>query len=286
MNPSKPIFVAFFIASKNSSSHFESHSRNPVSASIPLAKKRSVWLFLYVVTAKKPECQTCSSRLLGLLCNLEGEALKECNQHKTTNSYKKGQVIFYEGNHAYGLYCIFAGRVKLFKSGVDGKQQILRIAGPGDLLGYRSLFSDEPYAANAEVLEDATICCIDKDAFFPLLSKNPDLALNIIKKLSRELRFAERLATSMAQHSVRERMAELLLILQESYGKPVNPNGKGVRINLALSRRELGEMIGITEETAIRLLSEFKQDGMIDVKEREITVLNPKALLDIARIET
>ncbi|MBI2335961.1 MAG: Crp/Fnr family transcriptional regulator [Deltaproteobacteria bacterium] len=230
----------------------------------------------------KLDCVSCSSRVLGVLCNLEQPALEECNQHKTTNEYKKGQVIFYEGNQAYGLYCIFTGRVKLFKTGVDGKQQIVRIAGPGDLLGYRSLFSDEPYSATAEALENATICCVDRNAFFPVLAKNPELALNIISKLCRELRQAEELATSIAQRSVRERMAELLLMLKEAYGKPTK---KGVLIDLKLSREELAEMIGITQETAIRLLSEFKGDGVIEVRDRDITIVDAKALLETARLE-
>lgn len=230
----------------------------------------------------KPDCETCSSRLLGVLCDLDREAVKDCNEHKTTNFYKKGQVIFYEGNQAFGLYCIFSGRVKIYKTGVDGRQQIVRIAGPGDLLGYRSLFADEPYHATAEALEEASICCVDRNAFFPVLSKNPKLALNIIRKLSRELRAAEDLATSIAHRSVRERMAELLLMLKETYGKP---GKKGTRIDLQLSREELAEMIGITQETAIRLLSEFRTDGLIEVKERDITILNPKALLDTANLE-
>lgn len=237
------------------------------------------------MTGNKPsrlDCQTCTSRLLGVLCDLGKEGVEECNSHKTTNCYKKGQVIFYEGNQAYGLYCVFEGRVKLYKTGVDGKQQIVRIAGPGDLLGYRSLFADEPYHATAEALEDAMICCVDKNAFFPVLAKNPALARNIITKLSRELRAAEDLATSIAHRSVRERMAELILMLKETYGKPTK---KGIRIDLELSREELAEMIGITQETAIRLISEFKKDGLIDVKEREITVINPKALLETARLE-
>ncbi|MDO8462548.1 MAG: Crp/Fnr family transcriptional regulator [Deltaproteobacteria bacterium] len=232
--------------------------------------------------ASKLECQTCNSRLLGVLCDLEKNAVEECDQHKTTNEYKKGQVIFYEGNQAYGLYCIFSGRVKLYQTGVDGRQQILRIAGPGDLLGYRALFSDESYHATAETLEASVICCVDKNAFFPVLAKNPKLALNIIKKLAKELREAEELATSIAQRSVRERMAELLMMLKETYGKP---SKKGIVIDLHLSREELAEMIGITQETAIRLLSEFKKDGLIEVHEREITILNPKALLETARIE-
>ncbi len=230
----------------------------------------------------KLDCQTCKSRLLGVMCNLEDSAIQDCNLHKTTNLYQKGQVIFYQGNQAYGLYCIFSGRVKLYKSGVDGKQQIIRIAGPGELLGYRSILADEPYSSTAEALEEATICCIDRNAFSQILPKHPELAVNIIKKLAKELRAAEDLATSIAQKSVRERMAELLLMLKETYG---TPGKKGVRIDLQLSREEMGEMIGITQETAIRLLSEFKQDKMIDVKEREITILDPKALLATARIE-
>jgi CRP-like cAMP-binding protein len=216
------------------------------------------------------------------MCNLEQSALEECNLHKTTNVYQKGQVIFYEGNQAYGLYCIFSGRVKLYKTAADGKQQIVRITGPGDLLGYRALFSEEPYSANAEALEESTICCIDKNAFSQILPKNPELALNIIKKLAKELQLAEDRAMSIAHKSVRERMAELLLMLKETYGRP---DKKGIRIDLQLSREEMGEMIGITQETAIRVLSEFKQGKMIDVKEREITILDLKSLLETARIE-
>ncbi len=232
--------------------------------------------------SQRLECGTCASRLQGVFCHLEGETLEEFNTHKTNNLYKKGQVVFYEGNRAFGLYCIFSGKVKVFKTGIDGRQQIVRIAGAGDLLGYRSLFSDEPYSATAEVLEEASICCIDRNAFFPVLAKNPDLALNIIKKLAKELRQAEDLATSIAQKSVRERMAELLLMLKETYGRT---SKKGLVISLHLSREEMAEMIGITQETAIRLLSEFKKDGLIDVREREITILNPKGLLETARID-
>jgi len=230
----------------------------------------------------RPECPTCDSRFLGVFCELEGKALEEFNQHKTNNTYKKGQTIFYEGNRAFGLYCIFAGRVKIYKAGIDGRQQIVRIAGPGDILGYRSLFADEPYSATAEALEDTSICCIDKNAFFPVLARNPDLSLNIIKKLAKELRHAEELATSIAHKSVRERMAELLLMLKATYGKETK---KGSLIDLQLSREEIAEMIGITQETAIRLLSDFKKDGLIDVREREITILNHKALLETARID-
>ncbi|MBI4374534.1 MAG: Crp/Fnr family transcriptional regulator, partial [Deltaproteobacteria bacterium] len=205
---------------------------------------------------QRPQCETCSPRLMGVFCSLENNSLGEFSRHKTTNEYKKGQIIFYEGNQSYGLYCIYSGKAKLYKTGVDGKQQIVRISGPGDLLGYRAFFSDEPYHATGEVLEDAAICCIDKNAFLSVLGKNTNLALNLIKKMAKDLRVAEDLATSIAQKSVRERMAELILMLKKSYGKQTK---KGFLIDIHLSREELAEMIGVTQETAIRLLSEFKK---------------------------
>ena len=231
---------------------------------------------------QKINCTTCSTRLMGLFCALDREALSELSHHKVVNTYKKGQVIFYEGNNAVGLFCIYSGKVKLYKTGMDGRQQIVRIAGPGDLLGYRAVFASEPYHATAEAMEDATICCIDREAFFPVLNKNPELALNIIKKLAKELRAAEDLATSIAQKSVRERMAELLLILKESYGKPLK---NGVMIDLWLTREEMAEMIGVTQETAIRLVSDFRKEGLIEVKDREITLLDLSSLVEIANLD-
>lgn len=226
-------------------------------------------------------CENCSSRGLGVFCDLNDEQLSEFNQSKTTNRYKKGQVIFYEDNQPFGLYCVFAGKIKLYKEGIDGRAQILRIAGPGDLLGYRSLFAEEPYHATAEVLEDATICFVDKNFFFKVLNKDMSLARQLIRKLARQLRMAEGLATSLAHRSVRERMAELLLTLQEAYGVKTPT---GVKIALELSRAEMAEMIGVTQETSIRLISEFKKNGWIAAQDRSLTILDSKALLTAANL--
>lgn len=218
---------------------------------------------------------------MGVLCNVEGHALEQLNRHKTANQYKKGQVIFYEGNQAFGIYGIYSGRVKLYKTAPDGRRQIVRVCGPGDILGYRSLFAQEPYHATAESLEDSVICCIDRAAFFAVLSETPALSLALLHKLSKELRNAEDLATSIAHRPVRERMAELLLMLKEVYGKAT---AKGIRIQLELSREEMAEMIGVTQETAIRLLSEFKKEGLIEVRDRSITIIRHESLLATAGI--
>lgn len=238
------------------------------------------------VTMKRvaqPSCDTCPPRLLGLFCQLDDRLLGELTAHKTTNTYKRGQVIFYEGNNPFSVYCIYSGRVKLFKTDTDGHQHIVRLAGPGDLLGYRSLLAHEPYHASAEVIEDAVICCIDAKAFFALVASQPALALTVIKKLAHELRHAETWLTSIAHHSVRERMAELLLMLKESYGKST---ADGTIIDLRLSREELAEMIGTTQESAIRLLTDLKDSGVIAVQGRSITIRDLDALLTIANVET
>lgn len=229
----------------------------------------------------QPDCKNCTARLLGLLGSLDKGALLECSQHKTSTHFSRGEIIFHEGNQASGIYCILSGRVKLYKTGVDGRQQIVRLAGPGDLLGYRAIFAEEPYHATAEAVEEASICCIEKKAFVKILAEYPELAVEIMKKLARELRLAEELATSIAQKSVRERMAELLLIMKKAYGRPTK---NGTFLDLKLSREEMAEMIGVTQETAIRLLSEFKKDGFIEVHDREITILNPEALAKTANL--
>lgn len=227
------------------------------------------------------DCTHCASRLTGFFGDLTDSGVAQCNQH-TTNTYKAGQVLFYEGNRAFGIYCIYSGRVKLYKTGHGGRLQIVRLAGPGDLIGYRSLFAEESYSATAEAMEDAAVCFLEKSVFLPLLSKEPGLAMKMIRKLSGELRYAEDRMTDIAQKPVKERLAELLLLLKETYGKA---NNGGVEIGLSLSREEMAEMIGTTQETIIRLLSEFKARGFLQIDGRQIVITDMKPLLRIAHIE-
>ncbi|MBI4367172.1 MAG: Crp/Fnr family transcriptional regulator, partial [Deltaproteobacteria bacterium] len=217
----------------------------------------------------------------GFFSALSPESLSQCNQH-TTNTYKAGQVLFYEGNRAYGVHCLYAGRIKLYKTGHGGRLQIVRLAGPGDLIGYRALFAEEPYAATAEAMEDATVCFVERSVFLQLLTQNPAVSMKMIRKLAQELRHAEDQMTDIAQKPVKERLAELLLLLKETYGKPTK---EGLEIGIALSREEMAEMIGTTQETIIRLLSAFRARGFLQVDGRKIVILDCKPLLRIAQIE-
>lgn len=227
------------------------------------------------------DCKQCAARMVGFFGDVNAEVLAQCNQH-TTNTYKAGQILFYEGNRSFGVYCIYSGRIKLYKTGHGGRLQIVRLTGPGDLLGYRSLFVDEPYSATAEAMEDSTVCFLEKAVFLPLLSKQPDLAMKMIRKLSQELRRAEDRMTGIAQKPVKERLAELLLLLKETYGKAMNG---GVAIGLALSREEMAEMIGTTQETVIRLLSDFKSRGILKIDGRHILIADLTPLRRMAHLE-
>lgn len=228
-------------------------------------------------------CQSCSSRVLGIFCQMAEPLLGELDRAKTTNRYQKKQIIFYEGNEPYGIYCINSGVVKLYKTGLEGREQIVRMAKGGDVLGYRALFAGEAYTATAEVMEDAEICFVDKNAFFPLLERDPQVMLKVVQKLSRELRAAEDRIVGMVQKSARERMAELLLLLNQGYGKK---DPQGSLLALRLTREDIADLVGTTQETAIRLLSEFNREKVILLRGRDIVLKDSSSLADIAGLSS
>jgi CRP-like cAMP-binding protein len=226
-------------------------------------------------------CETCQSRDKGIFCQLEKVALNDVSHNKVTNTYKKGQTIFFQGNPPFGLYCINSGKIKVSKLGNDGKESIIRIAGPGDVLGHRSLFSQENYTATATVIEDAAICFLDKKFIFKAVEKEPTVALNIIQKLSKEMGAAEARNAALSQKNVRERLAELLLILKKTYGIQ---EGNRWRLDIKLTREEMASMVGTANETIIRFFSEFKDEGLIEQEGKVIFIKDETRLIEFANL--
>lgn len=235
------------------------------------------------MAAKLPSvhCQTCQSRGKSVFCDLSEEHLKEIDAAKTSNHYQPHQIIFYEGNRPLGVYCIASGKVKIFKMDTAGHQQIVRLAGPGDVIGYRSLLAHEPYAATAEILEEANICFVDSKIFFHILETHPATAFHVMSALAQDLGRAEQQMINLTHKNIRERLAELLLVFEKQYGQKT---AKGVKLDISLTREELAELIGTTQESLIRLMSEFRQDGLIAVDGRNITLLNIKKLVETANL--
>ena len=226
-------------------------------------------------------CTDCPSKDEGIFCHVEFNEIDEISHHKITNVYKKGQTLFVQGNHPFGLYCVSSGNIKLTKAGNDGKETILRIVHSGDILGHRSLFTDDNYAATATAMEDTVVCFIDKKFITSMMKKNPSIALNIINKLSRDMGQAENKLTSLHQKNVRERLGELILTLKASHG--VLENGRW-KINLKLTREEMATMIGTANETLIRFMTEFKDAGIIEQDGKVLYIKDEEELLNWANV--
>lgn len=225
-------------------------------------------------------CEGCPSRDEGIFCGLDIVELQEVDDHKVTNTFKRGQTLFVQGNHPYGLYCISKGNIKVTKTGSDGKESIVRICTGGDILGHRSLFTEEFYSATATAVEDTTVCFLDKKFIMKAIEERPTIALAVISKLSRDMGTAEKKITSFHQKNVRERLAELLLLLKESHGEKL-PDGR-TKLTLKLTREEMATMIGTANETLIRFMSEFKDAGLIEQEGKTIFISNEKELVEWA----
>lgn len=222
-----------------------------------------------------PECTTCKSRSSSLfsLCSC-AEAAK-ISISKTCNIYKKEQVVFHENVFPIGLFCINTGAIKLSKIFSTGKEQILRIARAGDFIGYRSLITNDPYSVTATALEDSTICLIPKSEFHDIMRTNKNFYTSLLESICKELENTETKLGEIAYKPVRGRMAEALLLLSNTYKEEEFIN---------LTREDLASFVGTVKETAIRVVSEFKEEKLISIDKRRIKIINAGGLLQISNL--
>lgn len=225
-------------------------------------------------------CATCTSRHQSVFAGLPSDKIIELNNQKSCTTYKKGQVIFSENGIPIGLFCINSGKIKLTTTGPDGKEQILRLVKGGDIMGYRALLSGDRYHCNAVALEDCSICIIDKAYFLDLALQNQALCIAIIKKISEDLKKAEEHIVSLSQKNVRERMAEALLFFKATYGFEADNSTLAVQF----SREEIADFVGTSTESAIRLLSEFNGDKIIELVGKKIRIINLDKLVKTANL--
>lgn len=228
------------------------------------------------------KCEQCPSKGDGVFCELEEMELGELDKHKVINKYKKGQTLFVQGNHPFGIYCVSTGNIKVTKVGADGKESIVRICQGGDILGHRSLFTEEQYTATATAMEECEVCFIDKKFILKLISEKPSVSLSVINKLSKDMGSAETKLSSFHQKNVRERLAELLLVLRRTHGTKME-DGK-VKLDIKLTREEMATMIGTANETLIRFISEFKEEGLIEQSGKTLIIAKEKELSEWANL--
>ncbi|MEN8156431.1 MAG: Crp/Fnr family transcriptional regulator [Bacteroidota bacterium] len=203
--------------------------------------------------------------------------MNKISLNKITETYNRGSVIYQEGARMKGFCCVQKGIAKIFKTGLDGKEQIIRFAKPGDFIGYRSAITNETACTTAEVLETCTLCHIPTTILTELVRSNGDFALALIKLTCKELGEANAYITDIAQKTVKERLAEIVIRLDEEFGV----DSEGI-LNIILTREELSNLVGTATESIIRLLSEFRNDRLIELKVRKIKILDRPGLKQIA----
>jgi len=178
-----------------------------------------------------------------------------------------------------GFCCVQSGIIKIYQTGFDGKEQIIRFAKPGDIIGYRSVVSNEPACTTTEVIEEAVLCHIPTEILLNLVKTNGNFAVELMKLTCKELGEANSYITDIAQKTVKERLAEILIHLEDEFGE----DSQGV-LNISLTREELSNIVGTATESIIRLLSEFKSQSYIEINGRKIKILDKPGLKYIANI--
>jgi len=204
------------------------------------------------------KCEQCIVRQFNSLKALTKEELLRISACKTSRIIKKGEVIFEEGESLNGIFCIKDGVCKLTKLSANGKDQIIKLVEKGQILGQRSLISDERTNLRATALNDMELCFIPKAEIINDLKKNNNFTMDILKNMADDLREADDVIVNMAQKSVRQRLAEALLDIDENFG--TNPDGT---LSVLLSRENFASIVGTATESVIRVLSQFKKEGFI-----------------------
>jgi len=224
-------------------------------------------------------CDSCIIRTHPLFRHLEEQEVQEIMFNKITETYKRGSIVYRQGNRMKGFCCVQSGIIKIYQTGFDGKEQIIRFAKSGDIIGYRSVVSNEPACTTTEVIEEAVLCHIPTEILLKLVKNNGNFAVELMKLTCKELGEANSYITDIAQKTVKERLAEILIHLDGEFGE----DSQGI-LNISLTREELSNIVGTATESIIRLLSEFKTLGYIEINGRKIKILDRPGLKYIANI--
>lgn len=235
-----------------------------------MAKELPIW-----------ECAGCPVRKLTIVCDLKGEDLLEFQSNVKKNQITAGQIIFIEGEKCRGLYIIMHGRVKLYYESIDGKEQIVDIIGPGTVFGDLSMTDDSKYDVSAKAYEDGVYCSISLDYFQQLIKNKPQVALRLLSVLESKLTKSRKTIRDLSLKRARHRIASIIIRLAKEDGFETT---QGIKIKLPVTVQTLAFMSGLTQETASRVLSEFRKDKILSLKNRQLKILDYQALKEIAEI--
>ena len=221
-----------------------------------------------------------SYRLADIWRVLSPEEREQLKEDARIVEYRRNETIHIEGEEPKDLMCLLKGKVKIYKNGVGGRSQIIRMMRPVQYFGYRAYFANEPYVTASSAFESSTVCFISMELIEKILRNNIELSFFFIKMLSFDLGVADQRIVNLTQKHVRGRLAESLLFLKESYGL----ESDGATINIYLTREDLANLSNMTTANAIRTLSSFVSEGVISLDGRKIKIIDDTKLRKISKI--
>ena len=198
----------------------------------------------------------------------------------TIQKYKKNETIYCEGETPMHLMCLLSGKVKIYKDGVGGRSQIIRVIKDKEYFAYRAYFAQENFVTAAAAFEPCTICLVPMPVISELIKENTDLAMFFIKQLSIDLGISDERTVNLTQKHIRGRLAESLLFLKDTYGVEEDQ----CTLSIYLSREDLANLSNMTTSNAIRTLSNFATEKLIIIDGRKIKIIDEERLKKISKI--
>ena len=230
---------------------------------------------------KKDSSETEITENISDMWSLLSDEQKEYLSHNfTIQKYKKNETIYCEGDTPTHLLCLLNGKVKIYKDGVGGRSQIIRMIKPVEYFGYRAYFAKESFVTAAAAFEPSTICMIPLSVISKLIFQNNQLAMFFIRQLSVDLGIADERTVNLTQKHIRGRLAESLIFLRENYGLEEDLS----TLSIYLSREDLANLSNMTTSNAIRTLSNFANEKLITIDGRKIKIIDEDRLKKISKI--
>ncbi len=221
-------------------------------------------------------CENCIVRQFNSLRAMSKEELKKVSDSKTTKTVRKGETIFEEGEKLNGVFCVRSGVSKLSKLSENVKNQIVKLATKGEVIGQRSVIAEEISNLSAKALDDMEVCFIPKESIVDTLNTNPNFAIEVLRHMAHDLKEADDVIVNMGQKTVKQRVAQAFLYLKNNFGEDTDGF-----LALTLSREDIANVVGTATESCIRIISEFKKTGLLKTFGKKVAIANEKRLQEV-----
>lgn len=221
-------------------------------------------------------CENCIVRQFNSLRAMTKEELKKVSDSKVSKIIKKGESLFEEGEKLNGVFCVREGVSKLSKLSPNGRDQIVKLASKGAVIGQRSVIAEEQVNLSATAVNDMEVCFIPKEDIINTLHSNPNFSLEVLRHMAHDLKEADDVIVNMSQKNVKQRIAEAFLYLKNNFGEDED----GFLL-LVLSREDIANVVGTATESCIRIISEFKKKGFLKTNGKKIGIADERKLQDL-----